>query len=74
MLADSGKVLSVGDKGLFADPRRFLSVEKVGERVRHCDAVLHLDFSHFSTLLICQISLKNQARCTANQECEKSKS
>ena len=66
MLADSGKVLSVGGKGLFTDPRRFLSSEEVSERVRNRDAVFHLDFSHFSTLLICQNFLKNQA-------CKKSK-
>ena len=69
----SGKVLSVGGKGLFTDPRRLLSSKEVRERVRNRDAVLHLDFSHFSTLLICQIFLKNQACCAANQECEKSK-
>ena len=47
VLADSGKVLSVGGKGLFADPRRFLSSEKVRKCVRNRDDVLHLDFSHF---------------------------
>ena len=73
VLADSGKVLSVGGKGLFTDPRRFLSSEEVSECVRNRDAVFHLYFSHFSTLLICQIFLKNQACCAANQECEKSK-
>ena len=41
--------------------------------VRSRDAVSHLDFSHFSTLLICQIFLKNQACCPANQACKKAR-
>ena len=73
VLTDSGKVLSVGGKGLFADPRRFLFSEEANECVRNRDAVFQRDFRQFSTLLICQIFLKNQACCAANQECGKSK-
>ena len=73
VLADSGKVLSVGGKGLFTDPRRFLSSKEVRERVRNRDAVFHLDFSHFSTLLICQIFLKIKRAVRPIKSAKKSK-